>query len=148
MKSERDFRNYLAGAALAFGVVLLTSQIIKLVFGETSIVEGDALYSLIFNIYLIAHLGGGFFGGYLVARVRRIDYIQTGTVTAILAYIFEFVYNLIIEPIHLDIYAVVSLLIGGIIGAMFFRAKTERGRITSAKKPEEPKTAPEAPKQE
>lgn len=148
MKSERDFRNYLAGAALAFGVVLLTSQILQLIFGGVNVGVGDELYSLIVNIYLSAHLVGGFLGGYLVARVRRADYIQTGTVTAILAYIFEFVYNIVVEAAMTDIYAAVSLLIGGIIGAMFFRAKTERGKITSAKKPEEPKPAPEPPKQD
>jgi uncharacterized protein YneF (UPF0154 family) len=148
LKSERDFRNYLAGAALAFGVVLLTSQILQLIFGGVNVGVGDELYSLIVNIYLSAHLVGGFLGGYLVARVRRADYIQTGTVTAILAYIFEFVYNIVVEAAMTDIYAAVSLLIGGIIGAMFFRAKTERGKITSAKKPEEPKPAPEPPKQD
>lgn len=148
MKSERDFRNYLAGAALAFGVVLLTSQILQLIFGGVSVGVGDELYNLIVNIYLSAHLVGGFLGGYLVARVRRADYIQTGTVTAILAYIFEFVYNIVVEAAMTDIYAAVSLLIGGIIGAMFFRAKTERGKITLAKKPEEPKPAPEPPKQD
>ncbi|MCX6648820.1 MAG: hypothetical protein NTV61_05465 [Candidatus Bathyarchaeota archaeon] len=147
MKSERDFRNYLAGAALAFGIVLLSSQILQLLFGGNSVDAGSELYGLIVNIYLSAHLVGGFAGGYLVARVKNSDFIQVGTVTAILAYIFEFIYNIVVESATTDIYAAVSLLIGGIIGAMFFRARTERGRITSAKKPEEPKTAPEAPKQ-
>ncbi len=78
------------------------------------------------NIYLSAHLVGGFSGGYLVARVKSIDYIQVGTVTAILAYIFEFIYNIVFEAAMTDIYAAVSLLIGGIIGAMFFRARIER----------------------
>ncbi len=39
MKSERDFRNYLAGAALAFGIILLTSQILQLIFGGVSVAE-------------------------------------------------------------------------------------------------------------
>ena len=137
MKSQRDFRNYLAGAALAFGIILLTSEILRIIYGSANIGEGDELYSLIFDIYLSAHLIGGFLGGYLVSRVKRSDYIQTGTITAILAYIFEFVYNLIVLTTRTDIYAIASLLIGGIIGAMFFRAKIERERIASAKKPEE-----------
>jgi hypothetical protein len=36
-----------------------------------------------------------------------------------------------------------SLLIGGIIGAMFFRARMERERITTVKKTEEPKPSQE-----
>jgi hypothetical protein len=133
LKSERDFRNYLAGAALAFGIVLLSSQILQLLFGGNSVEAGSELYSLIVNIYLTAHLVGGFLGGYLVARVRRADYIQTGTVTGILAYIFEFIYNIFVERAMTDIYAAVSLLIGSIMGAMFFRAKMERGKIISKK---------------
>lgn len=148
MKSQRDFRNYLAGAALAFGVVLLTSQILQLIYGRVSAEEAEALYSLILNIYLAAHIAGGFLGGYLVARVRRTDYIQTGTMTAIIAYIFEFVYNIVVESVATDVYAVVSLLIGGIIGAMFFKSKTEREKIASVKKSDEPKPSPEPLKQE
>jgi uncharacterized protein YneF (UPF0154 family) len=145
LKSERDFRNYLAGAALAFGVVLLSSQILQLLFGGNSVAAGSELYSLIVNIYLTAHLVGGFLGGYLVARVRRADYIQTGTVTGILAYIFEFIYNIVVEGAMTDIYAAVSLLIGGIIGSMFFRSKMEREKMVS-KKPEEPKPVAESQK--
>ncbi len=136
MTTERDFRNYLAGAALAFGVVLLTSQILQLVFGGATVEPDSDLYSWIINIYLAAHMLGGFLGGFLVARVRKADFIQIGTVTAILAYIFEFLYNIVVEGSATDIYAAVSLLIGGIIGAMFYRARTERARIL-AKKPVE-----------
>jgi hypothetical protein len=145
LKSERDFRNYLAGAALAFGIVLLSSQILQLLFGGNSVEAGSELYSLIVNIYLTAHLVGGFLGGYLVARVRRADYIQTGTVTGILAYIFEFIYNIFVERAMTDIYAAVSLLIGSIMGAMFFRAKIERGK--KSVKTEEQKPAAEPTKQ-
>lgn len=143
MKSERDFRNYLAGAALAFGVVLLTSQIMALVFGGTNLEEGSELYNLLLNIYLLAHVVGGILGGYLVARVRRSDFIQTGTVTAILAYIFEFAYNVLVEHVFTDIYAVISLLIGSIVGAMLYRARTEKSRIVSKKTEDKPKTEAE-----
>jgi hypothetical protein len=139
LKSQRDFRNYLAGAALAFGVVLLTSQILQLMYGGLSLTDREPLYSLIMNIYLASHVAGGFLGGYLVARVRGKDFIQTGTVTAVLAYIFEFVYNIVVESAFTDIYAMLSLLIGGIVGAMFFRARMERDRITTVRKIEEPK---------
>jgi uncharacterized protein YneF (UPF0154 family) len=145
LKSQRDFRNYLAGAALAFGVVLLFSQVLQLMYGGLAPADRESVYSLIMNVYLASHLAGGFLGGYLVARVRRADYIMTGTVTAVLAYIIEFVYNLVVEATLTDIYAMVSLLIGAIIGAMFLRAKLERERIAGLRKTEEPKPVPESP---
>jgi LytS/YehU family sensor histidine kinase len=145
LKGQRDFRNYLAGAALAFGVVLLFSQVLQLMYGGLAPADRESVYSLIMNVYLASHLAGGFLGGYLVARVRRADYIMTGTVTAVLAYIFEFVYNLVVEATLTDIYAMVSLLIGAIIGAMFLRAKLERERIAGLRKTEEPKLVPESP---
>jgi hypothetical protein len=94
------------------------------------------------QIYLAAHIVGGFGGGYLVARVKQTDFIQTGTVTAIVAYIFEVIYNFVVEGSNTDIYAAISLLVGGIVGAMFYRARTERARIL-AKQADKPKTEPE-----
>jgi hypothetical protein len=146
LKSERDFRNYLAGAALSFGIVLLTSQILQIIYGGASETDITAAYDLIMQVYLAAHVIGGFAGGYLVARVKQTDFIQTGTVTAIVAYIFEVIYNFVVEGSNTDIYAAISLLVGGIVGAMFYRAKTEKARIV-AKKPVEPK-APEPEKKE
>lgn len=143
MKSQSDFRNYLAGAALAFGVVLLTIQIIIILFGGLSEVELLANDSLIWNIIYGSNLGGGLLGGYLVARHRKTDYIQTGTVVAVFAYIFEFVYSTIIERLPMDIWSSVSLILGGIIGAMFFKARMERERITGVKKTEEHKPSQE-----
>jgi hypothetical protein len=77
-----------------------------------------------------------------VARVRQTDFIQTGTVTAVLAYIFEFIYFLIVEGVIINIYTAFSLILGGIIGAMFYRARTERERVL-AKKPTEKPREPE-----
>ena len=69
MKSECNFRNYLSGAVLAFGTVLLTSQVVAIAYGGFWQTDID-----------FAALVGGFLGGYLVARVLRKDYIQTGTI--------------------------------------------------------------------
>jgi len=133
LKSQRDFRNYLAGAALAFGVVLLVSQVLQLLYGGLAPGDRESVYTLIIGIYITSHIIGGFLGGYLVARVRRSNYLLTGIVTAVLAYIFEFAYNLIVEATLTDIYAIVSLLIGAVIGVMFMRAKMENVRIAGPK---------------
>jgi hypothetical protein len=143
LKSQRDFRNYLAGAALAFGVVLLVSQVLQLLYGGLALADRESVYTLIMGIYITSHIVGGGLGGYLVARVRRTDYILTGTVTAVLAYIFEFAYNLIVEATLTDIYAMVSLLIGAIIGTMFMRAKMENERMTGLKRMEKADSNPQ-----
>jgi hypothetical protein len=139
LKSQRDFRNYLAGAALAFGVVLLALQIMIILFSGMNETELQANDSLIWNMIYGANLVGGLLGGYLVARHRKIDYIQTGTVVAALAYIFEIIYSVVLEKIPLDIWSTLSLLIGGIFGSMFFRAQMERKRIAGLKMTEENK---------
>ena len=131
MKRDHDLGNYLAGGALAFGVVLLTSQVLLLIFSGLSAEELESIFGMLTNIYLASHVVGGFIGGYLVARRRATDYIMTGTVTAILAYIFEFLYNILVERALTDIWALLSLLIGGIVGSMFYRAKLERTKLES-----------------
>jgi len=123
LKSERDFRNYLGGAALAFGIVLLSSEILHLVFGGVSEADAASLYPTILDIYLAVHVVGGFLGGYLVARVRHTGFIQTGIITAVIAFVFEFVYNIVVLQAVTDLYALVSLLIGCIIGAVVLRAR-------------------------
>jgi hypothetical protein len=122
LKRQSDFRNYLAGAALTFGVVLLTSQILQLAYGGMSPEDREPLYELVMLVYLGAHILGGFLGGYLVVRVLRNDFLKIGIVTAVLAYIFEFVYNMVVyQAFFMDIYAMLCLFIGCVIGAMFFR---------------------------
>lgn len=143
MKSERNFRNYLAGAALAFGTVLLTSQVLQIAYGGLGQTELDSMMSILTDTYLAAHIAGGFLGGYLVARVRRKDYIQTGTLVAVLAYIFEFVYNVLVVRMLTDIWAMLSLLIGGIVGTMFFRVRLERDKIVNLKSNETKSALPE-----
>ncbi len=141
MQGQRLFRNYLAGAALAFGVVLLASQVLQLMFGGLGQTEKEALYSLIINTYLAAHVAGGFIGGYLVSRVKGSGFVQIGTVVAVLAYIFEFIYNIVVEGVWTDLYAALALLIGGIVGALFFKSRIDKVRL--AVKSGEEKKAPQ-----
>ena len=125
MEGQRLFRNYLAGAALAFGVVLLASQILQLMYGGLSPADREPLYAMIMNVYLGSHFVGGFLGGYLVARVKGSDFVQVGAVVAVLAYVFEFVYNILVEGAWTDLYSALGLLIGGIVGAVFFKSRMD-----------------------
>ena len=123
MKRQSGFRDYLAGAALAFGIVLFSSLILQIAYGGLSPEDREPLYGFVITVYLSAHISGGFLGSYLVARARRNNFIKIGIITAALAYIFEFVYNIVVEAAFTDIYALLSLLIGCIIGSLIFKVK-------------------------
>jgi len=138
LEGQRLFRNYLAGAALALGVVLLASQILQLMYGGLSPADREPLYALIMNVYLASHLVGGFLGGYLVARVKGSDFVQVGAVVAVLAYVFEFVYNILVEGAWTDLYAALGLLIGGIVGAVFFKSRMDAAMPTVDKESDKP----------
>jgi hypothetical protein len=120
LKRQSGFRDYLASAALAFGVVLFASLILQTAYGGLSPEEREPLYGFVVTVYLGAHIVGGFLGSYLVSRVRHNNFIKTGIITGTLAYILEFVYNIVVEAAFTDIYALLSLLIGCIIGSMFY----------------------------
>ena len=138
MEGQRLFRNYLAGAALAFGVVLLASQILQLMYGGLSPADREPLYALIMNVYLASHIVGGFLGGYLVARVKGSDFVQVGAVVAVLAYVFEFVYNILVEGAWTDLYSALGLLIGGIVGAVFFKSRMDAAMPTVNEESDKP----------
>jgi hypothetical protein len=129
LKSERNFRNYLAGAALAFGFVLLAEQITWFASKGLNQQQLESIISLISGTYIISHVFGSFVGSYLVARRKRADYIFTGTVVAVLAYVFEFIYNIIVTETSTSIWALLSLILGGVSGAIIFGIRSERNRI-------------------
>ena len=135
MISQRDLQSYFAGAALAFGVILLTIQIITMLFGGLSEAELLAKDSLIWNIIYVSNLAGGLLGGNIVARHQKKDYTQTGVIVGILAYVFEFTYSKVIDQLPIDIWSSICLILGGIIGAILFRVRMESGRITKSRSP-------------
>lgn len=97
--SRKSFGLYLAGGALAFGVILIAIQILGLFVASTDQVELQVYGPALYSVWLSSHTRGGVLGGFLVSRRRGRDYILTGTVVAVLAYIFEFVYRNFIEGI-------------------------------------------------
>jgi putative membrane protein (TIGR04086 family) len=135
MSNQRTLRNYAAGAAITFGIVLFTFQILALVllfFGKKQ-EEIPALDTA----YILMHTIGGLLGSYLVARRVEEDHIQVGVVTVIMAYVFESVYSLVFGERPLtDIWVLSSLLIGGIIGAVFAKSwRQKQGLDTPKTKP-------------
>ena len=146
LKTKRDSKTYIAGAVLAFGIVLLALQLTLMLLVRGSAEDLITFNGTLLSIMYGSNLLGGFFGGYLVARHRQTDYLQTGTLVGALAYIFENIYNVFLERMPIDLYVFASLLFGGIIGSMFFRARVERIRLKKVNKdptPENLKINPE-----
>jgi hypothetical protein len=137
MSNQRTLRNYAAGAAITFGVVLFTFQIAGLLLVGKTPEELQALDNILFTVYISVHTIGGLAGAYLVARRVAEDHIQVGVVTVILGYVFESLYFLIFGDRQIvDIWVLISLLIGGIIGAAFAKSwRQKQGLDTPEAKP-------------
>jgi hypothetical protein len=131
---ERSFKNYLAGAAISFSVVLIVTQVVALYFAGLSEEEAMSLDYLRFNLLLAANFLGGALGSFLVARKVGEDYFQVGIVTAICSYILESGYFLFFgEGSSSDVLVIVSLLSGGVIGSLFAKADAEKRRLAESK---------------
>ncbi len=131
---ERSFKNYLAGAALSFSVVLIMTQAVALYLGGLSEEEAMGLGDLAFIIMLIANFVGGALGSFLVARKVGEDHLQVGMVTAICGYILESIFFLFSgEGPSSDALIIVSLLIGGAIGSLFAKAWDEKRSLAEKK---------------
>jgi drug/metabolite transporter (DMT)-like permease len=131
---ERSFKNYLAGAALSFGVVLIVTQMVALYVAGLSEEEAMSLDYVRFNLLLAVNFLGGALGSFLVARKVGDDYIQVGTVTAICSYILETVFFFFFgEGPSPDIWVIISLISGGMIGSLFAKAQDEKRRLAESK---------------
>ena len=122
-------KEYLAGASLAFGLVLLTFQGLNAYYAYTGVgQEGLAGYAeAFFTLFLGVHITGGVLGGYLVGRRREEKAIQAGVFTGLIAYIIEFIYYLIFEgSFPGSPWAVLSFVGGGAIGAYLATVQRQR----------------------
>lgn len=118
--SEQAVKECVAGASLAFGVVLLVQEGLgayyALTGGSLETVSGELLFAL----FVILHLTGGFLGGYLVGRKREKNIFRAGIITAFLAYIIEFAYNLIfVGSFGGNLFALLGLVGGSAFGALY-----------------------------
>jgi len=131
---ERSFKNYLAGATITFSVVLIVTQIVALYIAGLNEEEAMSLDYIRFNLLLVINFLGGVLGSFLVARKVGDGYIQVGAVTAICSYIIETVYFFFFgEGLLPDVWVVLSLISGGVIGALFAKAQNEKRRLAESK---------------
>ena len=133
-RSELFFREYIAGASLEFGLVLLTIQALNAYYDHIGVgIEGLAGYAeTFFTLFLGLHIAGGVLGGYLVGRRREEKTIQAGVVTAVIAYIIEYIYYIIFErSFPGSLWALLGFVGGGVIGALFAMVQRTRRMLAS-----------------
>lgn len=119
-KSQQIIMEYVAGASLAFGFVVLFHEGLGVFYSwvgaDLETVSGELLFVLFTTIHII----GGFMSGYLVCRRSEEKALRAGVITAILSYVIEFVYNIIfVGSFGGNLLALISLLVGSVSGAVF-----------------------------
>jgi len=130
--SELHARDYLAGASMVFGIILIADQVLSVFYGYSSLAStGDANgEGIIFSIGL--HTMSAMIGGYLIGRRNAENFIQTATVVAVLAYLFESIYLRMFLGSFGNIWSLISIIIGGILGAAFAKIQREKRMLVSA----------------
>lgn len=134
-RSELVFREYIAGASLAFGLVLLTFQVLNAYYDYMGVgLEGLAGYAdEFFTLFLGLHIVGGVLGGYLVGRRREEKTLQAGVVTAVIAYMIEYIYYIIFErSFPGSLWALLGFVGGGLVGAWFAIVQRTRRMLASS----------------
>ena len=93
MKLTSNIKDYLAGATVAFSIVLLVIQGISFItmgWDNEKIAANEFSLAI---IQLFAHLIGGFLAGYLIAKKRESDQIISAATVGLFAYIAESIYT-------------------------------------------------------
>lgn len=107
-------------------MIVVVIQAIEMYYGYTGSDPQSPLPSPLINIIMATHTLAGALGGYLVARRSGRNLVRVGAITAVLAYIMESVYNLFFGQVVGNIWSLVGLVVGGIMGALL--AQYQRGR--------------------
>lgn len=133
--SKSDIRDYVAGACLAFGVVLLAEEALSIYYaslgwvGISPIGEAEPLSSLFIGVHTV----GGLLSGYLVGRKRAERIVPTALIAAVLAYLIESLFfRLLVGSFQGSLWALLSLVGGGVFGASFASIQRARRRLRRA----------------
>ena len=122
-EDERDsFKVYFAGASLAFGIPFLTIELLALIYGGS-----ERVLSVFSTLFVALHLVGGLLGGYSAARIAKGDLVRVGTVTGVLAYIFQQVVYTIFYGWGAvsDALTMIGLIGGSTIGAVIYKSRVD-----------------------
>lgn len=121
-------REYVAGAAIAFGLVLFAREAFISYFARTGAVI-EAFNRDLLGLSTILHLAGGFLGGHLVSVRREEETLRAGATTALFAYVLEFIVDVLFTGKFVNgLWVAAAYLAGGGLGAIYSNYK-RRGRI-------------------
>lgn len=113
-----EFRQFFAGASVAFGIPFLILEFFGLLFSSNEV------FQKYFDvIYFGFHLIGGITGGYLTARRIKEKEIRSGIITGFLAFIIQQAVYAIFYGLNSlgDLYSFVGLIGGSVIGAFIWK---------------------------
>jgi uncharacterized protein YneF (UPF0154 family) len=117
-KAQQVFRDYFAGASIAFGIPFLALEIMGVLYGGSArLAENIDDFIL---VILVLHIIGGLVGGFLVARKRQKPFYQIAVITGVFAYILEqIIYSLFFLRLIGETYNLITLIAGSLIGSFF-----------------------------
>jgi uncharacterized protein YneF (UPF0154 family) len=123
-KSDLELKEYLAGASISVGFILLAIIILTKIYPYINLSDPAIQEPVFLILYIVIHLVGGSIGGYLVG-IRYIERaIWNAAHTGAATYIIESVsFYLLRWGIAGDLWSLISLLVGGVIGGMIARVK-------------------------
>ncbi|RLI07661.1 hypothetical protein DRO24_02550 [Candidatus Bathyarchaeota archaeon] len=133
-ESAKRMREYLAGGVIALGINILMLQVIAFSLGAPGLGWGGLIdrWSWLLIPFIVIHTVGGIVGGYLVALRRVGESFTPGVATALIAYILEYIYQLLFEgSFHGSLWAIICLVGGGVFGSIASEAGGMRRRRRS-----------------
>jgi len=128
---DSHISDYLAGASMIFGIILAADQVLSFFYGYSSFVGSGETRGEMVLLSVVLHTMRALLGGYLVGRRTPAHYVQAATVVAVIVYIFESIYLRMFAGSLGDVWSLLSLFIGGILGSMFAKIQKERTTLVS-----------------
>jgi hypothetical protein len=119
-----ELKEYLAGATISVGFILLAILILTNIYPFFNSSDPTIQEPVFLVLYIAIHIIGGTLGGYLVGMRNIERAIWTAMHTGAATYIIESVsFYLLRWSIAGDLWSLISLILGGVIGGMVARRK-------------------------
>jgi uncharacterized protein YneF (UPF0154 family) len=123
-KSDLELKEYLTGASISVGFILLTITVLTKIYPYINSSDPAIQEPVFLILYIAIHLVGGSIGGYLTGIRNRERAIWDAAHTGAATYIIESVsFYLLRWSIAGDLWSLISLIVGSIIGGIIARRK-------------------------
>lgn len=128
--SQKIIGDYIAGASVVFGIIIILLEAFAAYCSWTGL-DLEANKGFVFVYFVVLHIIGASLGSYLISNKRRTGSIKAGITTSMIAYIFEYFYNLIfVGSFENSVPSAVALIIGGILGALYANYRRVKKLVT------------------